>query len=277
MPTFDNHPIYSWDNFLDSVYANPLVQLGVSDGTSEQIFSLSSGRRSRNPTPWKPGNTADVEIILDLGATVSKAANLVWLDRGHNYDGEGITLSHATVGITGPWTDLFTNKVVGTDGKDLDDLGWAFLFEGTETSKQFWRVRFENVGLVDVNVPGLYVGRVEQFSNYWVAPIDETAGRIIRTGVEVSDAGVRSAAVRQRKLHTMEVRLGDTDEVASEFSGKIEPWLDHITVGGLTLLVPDWLNAGKEMRLYQLDSDRVAGPFTVRGRHQGAFFFEEIA
>ena len=35
MPTFDNHPIYSWDNFLDSVYANPLLALGVSDGTAE--------------------------------------------------------------------------------------------------------------------------------------------------------------------------------------------------------------------------------------------------
>ncbi len=276
MPTFDNHPIYSWDNFLDSVYANRLLALGTSDGTSEQIFSLSSGRRDRNVTPWKPGSTADRDIILDLGATVSKAANIVWLDRGHNYTGEGITLSHGT-SITGPWTDLFTNKVVGTDGKDLDDSAWAFLFEGTEVSKQFWRVRFENVGLVDVTVPGLYVGRVEQFSNYWVAPIDETAGKIIRTGVEVSDAGVRSASVRQRKLHTMAIRLGDTDDVANELSTLIEPWIDHIAVGGLTLIVPDWPNAGKEMRLYQFDSDRVAGAFTVRGRHQGEFFFEEIA
>ena len=274
MPTVDNHPLYSHDNFIDTVYANPQAVFGAFEGTLEEVESVSSGRRERNPTPWKPGTGTNRRIEIDLSSGVTKAANLLWIGNGHNYAGETVKLQHATA-LGGPYTDLFS-VVVETGGKTLDDGSWANVFEGTEVSRRFWRVQFDNSGAVDVNIPALWFGRFEQLTEYWPAPIDEFGGNVHRTGVNISDRGVRSAAVAQRLVHRLDIQIADTEVSSSEFTGKIEPWLDTLAFGAPTLVVPDWKNAGERMRLYQLESDRLSAPFTVRGRHKPLINLVEI-
>lgn len=274
MPTVDNHPLYAHDNFIDTVFANEGAVFGTIHGTQEEVESLSSGRRERNPTPWKPGTGTNRRIEVDLGSGVSKAANLLWIGNGHNYGGETVKLQHST-SLGGAYTDLFS-AVVDTDGKTLDDGSWAFVFEGTETSKRYWRVQFDNSGAVDINIPALWFGRFEQLTEYWPAPIDEFGGTVHRTGVNISDRGVRSAAVSSRLIHRLSIQIEDTDATASEFVNLIEPWLDTLALGALTLVVPDWPNAGERTRLYQLESDRLSAPFTVRGRHKPQFELVEI-
>ena len=361
MPTVDNHPLYAHDNFIDTVFANEGSVFGTINGTQEEVESLSSGRRERNPTPWKPGTGTNRYIEVDLGSGITKAANLLWIGNGHNYGSETVNVRHATKtatfnpvatvcavsdgadtrtitvkgqdstgatvsdtivlagaaevcttqtyaffdeatvasdatrtitlreGASGPtigtiaplatsfeiYTQLFT-AVVDTGGKTLDDGAWAFVFEGTELSRRFWLIELANAGAVDVNIPALWLGRFEQLTEYWPAPIDEFGGTVHRTGVNVSDRGVRSAAVASRLVHRLNVQIEDTDATASEFVNKIEPWLDTLALGALTLVVPDWPNAGERMRLYQLESDRLAAPFTVRGRHKPQFELVEI-
>lgn len=272
MPTVDNKPLFMFDNFLDGVYANPGIAFGTIHGTQEEVDSLSAGRRTRNPTPWKPGTTTDRQITVDLG--VSKPANFLWLDRGHNYDGEDIKIRYADA-IGGAYTTLVT-VTVGTDGKDLDDGAWGYVFEGTEVSKQFHRLEFANAGAVDISIPGLWFGQFRQFSSYWEAPVDEKAGFVHKTGVDVSDRGVKSAAVASRLVHTLDVRVGRTDEAASEFTGILEPWQEHLSVGGLTMAVIDWPNNGETLRPYQLQSPAIGAPFRVRGKHEFNLILEEI-
>ena len=274
MPAVDNHPLYAHDNFIDTVFANEGAIFGTIDGTQEEVDSLSSGRRERNPTPWKPGTAINQRIEVDLGSGITKAANLLWIGNGHNYAGETVKLQHADA-LGGPYTDLFS-AVVETGGKTLDDLSWAFVFEGTEVSKRFWRVQFDNAGTIEINIPSLWFGRFEQLTEYWPAPIDEAAGVVHRTGVNISDRGVRSAAVASRLVHRLNIQIEDTDAAASEFVNLIEPWMDTLALGALTLVVPDWPNAGERMRLYQLESDRLGAPFTVRGRHKPQFDLVEV-
>ena len=224
MPTFTDHPIFAFDNFLDSVYANPGIALGSIDGTSEQIFSLASGRRTRNPTPWQPGNTADRKITVDLGT--SKKLNFIWLDRGHNVAGETFRGQHSTT-LGGAYTDLFS-AIVGTDGKDLDDGSWFYLFEGTEQDKQFWRLNLNNAGLVTVNIPGLWFGVATELSSY-LDTVDEEASRIHRPSVQVSDRGVRSSGAASRRIREFDVSIERLQ--ANELTNIMEPLMDHIAYG----------------------------------------------
>ncbi len=270
MPTFTDHPIFAYDNFLDSVYANPSVALGTIDGTSEQIFSLASGRRTRNPTPWQPGSAIDQKITVDIGS--SKQANFVWLDKGHNYAGEGITLQHSTT-LGGAYTDLFTNKIVGTDGKDMDDGSWLFLFEGTLQNKQFWRINFENVSTVTINIPGLWFGVASELSSYFDT-VDELSSRVHRPNVQVSDRGITSSDTAQRRIYEFMVAIERLQ--ANELTNIMEPLMDHLALGGLTLAVIDWPDNGEATRLYQLASDRVGAPFHVRGSEKVGFQLAEV-
>jgi hypothetical protein len=276
MPSFGRKPIISYDNFLDFVYANPNADWNSSDndGTVEQRQSLASGRRSRNPTPWTPGSTADRDISVDLGSGVTKAANCVWLSGGHNYDGEDVTIRYSSDGSA--WSNLQANITVGTDGKDLDDGSWCYLFEGTEVERRYWQLRFENAGTVQVSVPSAWFGRMEELDSYFDAPVDEYGGVVIKTGEMVSDRGVKSAAAASVLVRTLSARITRTDSTTSEFTNVIQPWMEHLSKGGMTLAAVDWPNAGARLGLYKLQSPQVGAGFKVRGYHTIDLLLEEV-
>ncbi len=274
MPTFTNKPIFLWDNFYDLVYANPEGDWDDYHGTLEQVEGLSSGRRNRNPNPWSPGSSADRYIEVDLGSGNSKAANCVFLGRGHNYSGEDVTIQHSNDGSA--WSSLVSNVTVDTDGETLEDGSWCYLFEGSEVSRRYWRVNFENVGSVSIQVPELWLGRMEQLSSYFDAPVDESSGIVWRVGEQTSDRGVKSAAAASSWIKTFNINIGLTDDTASEFANLIEPWLDHLKVGGFCLAALDWPNAGDKLAMYRLQGDTLGAPFRVRGKHTVQFTLEEV-
>jgi hypothetical protein len=174
-------PILLCDNVFDTVQLYPSgVVSASSERTGHEAYRVASYRRERSS--WQVATiAAGHSVQVDLGASLTRAVDSFFLDRGHNLWGKTITIGYSTTGVA-PWTTYrtLTVPVAGTLGGDPTSTVMAVTEEGAcwaifvaSAARRAWQIAVvESLGPV---VPGIILGTRMQLSQFSTV-FDEDAG-----------------------------------------------------------------------------------------------------
>lgn len=162
-------PLLLVDNLLDTVQLYPNAALTASsERTGHEAFRVADYRRER--TSWQTATTAANHYLqVDLGAGMTRSADFLFLDRGHNLWGKTLQIRYGAAGVT-----LFKSLTVpalGTLGGDptvgmsVTEEGACYaLFDAPAAAQQVWRVVV--VESVAPTVTGLLLGARAQLLRF---------------------------------------------------------------------------------------------------------------
>jgi hypothetical protein len=191
-------PLLLYDNVFDTVQQYPTGVVAADDfRTGSEPWRLASYRRERSS--WTPTvAAANHWVKVDLGATVTRDPDSLFLDRGHNLWGKTVSLQWSADGVTA-FTTLrtFVLPAVGTlsgdpttvTGAVTEEGAWWAIFAASGTPRRGWRLL-----VVDNMLPvvtGIIAGVRHQLDGY-SRTFDEDAGE--RTeNTATSQAGYRAS------------------------------------------------------------------------------------
>lgn len=206
MPTT---PLLFYDNVFDTwaLYPSALLD-ALSAAINHEAFRVGDGRRDR--TWWQPTNDAGGApgnwIRVDLGASVTRGVDYLWLDRGHNLWGKTITIEGASNAAFSASlvSQAFTVPAAGTIGGDPTWPAMSVTEEGccysvsvaspALAARRYWRFRVNYVAAFVPIVTGVMLGLKQQLLGY-SRVFDEDAGERTDVG-ETSRAGYMATDYR---------------------------------------------------------------------------------
>ncbi len=190
-------PLLLVDNVLDTIQSYPTGVLTTSaERVGHEGYLVADYRRER--TSWQPASAAAGHYVAcDLGATITRAVDYLFLDRGHNLWGRTIVIGYSTTGVA-PFTTQrsLTVPALGTLGGDPSSTVMAVTEEGAcwaiftpSAVRRAWQVKISD-NMLPV-VTGLMLGSRNQLLGY-SNTFDEDAGERTESS-SVSTAGYRGS------------------------------------------------------------------------------------
>lgn len=152
-------------------FPSHIIDASEEPGGTE-AFRVATGRRTALTNRWRPA-TANAQAWIRVRCDVSRAADMIALDRGHNLAGvAGVQLQTSTTtdfsagvttvaSVTIPATASVNGDLSSADGVTTPEGAWLKSF--ATTSAQNWRLLIPAMG-ADLRpvVVGLYLGRSYQ-------------------------------------------------------------------------------------------------------------------
>lgn len=271
-------PLLLVDNLLDTVQLYPA---GVLTATSERVgheaFRVADYRRERSSYQTTVA-AAGHAVRVDLGASMTRTVDYLFLDRGHNLWGRTLTIGSSATGAA-PFTTVRTLTVpaAGTLGGDPTSTVMAVTEEGAcyalfaeSGAFRAWEVKVVE-SLVPV-ITGLMLGLRSQLVRFSTT-FDEDAGE--RTQVNaMSKAGYRGTDTtyswRVAEIGLSLIGADDYDAkvrlLRKQLFEKNQPWV----------LAMDYGTRPERMWMFQYDGTswafakkRVYREGRIRGREVG--------
>lgn len=270
-------PLLLVDNVYDTVTLYPTGTVTTSnERVGNEGHRVASYRRER--ASWQTSTTAAGHYVqVDLGATVSRDADFIVLDRGHNLWGRTVSVQHSADAIT--WVTLrsFLLPAAGTlagdptttTGAVTEEGAWWALFAQSGAARRYWRVSSPDI--IAPIVTGLLLGLRSQLLGF-SSTFDEDAGE--RTeATSTSTAGYR-ASEKTYSWRTLELGLAYIG--AAEYDATIRTlrgWLFDRNQPAMIFM--DHGTRPERGWLYQYDG-KVWGAAKTRVYRSGRFRFREL-
>lgn len=259
-------PMSLADNLFETVALYPgHIVTASGEVAGHEIWFAFDGLRDL--TSWQtPFRVQDELATVQCG--VARTANTIFLDRGHNYDGETVHVETAPDGAA--WVTRLT-ALVGTDGHATAEGAWWHTF--ADQTDTWWRLRIAAPGAArSLITTGVFLGTRLEFKNYLHRPVDSDRRRMYwqerRTpgGVRVRDQAVRHRVLDDR------VTLYDEPE----YVAGVRKWVTQVADGGVPFWwVLDQTNAPDEAWQFLNMATDVAWPFEQAKGRTGRVVAEE--
>lgn len=188
-------PLFLSENILNTLLFTGHTLTASEEAAGFEVWRIADGRRSE--FDYWTGLTANTQQLITLNCgTQVRAANCLFLDRGHNLAGFSFALDvgfdnvnwQTVVSITLPTvsiTNLLTDRSAGVR---TEEGAWGMLFSSGVTppyTGNYWRLRIPAMGSgLYPKIVGAYLGMAYQPVNPFLDPWDDdqrslTAQRII--------------------------------------------------------------------------------------------------
>lgn len=163
-------PRFLVENFFDPTMFTDATVSANEEATGHEAFRVGTNRRLVSTNHWTPTTAnSSAWLKVDLGSGNARSADMIVLDRGHNLDGETVTLETSSDDTN--WTQVFQVTMPSTEGDNTslsaangvktEEGAWAKSF--TSTSARYWRLTISAMGAgLLPKVVGLYLGESYQ-------------------------------------------------------------------------------------------------------------------
>lgn len=207
-------PRFLAENLFDGTQFRDATVSANEEATGHEAFRV--GTRRRTPLNfWTPTTeNQDAWVKVDLGSGNSEAADMIAIDRGHNLDGETVTLEHSSDDST--WTQAFSvtmpanegdnTSLTATNGVKTEEGAWVFAF--TSATDRYWRLTVSAMGAgLKPEIRGLYLG--ESYAPNFHIALPFGYGDVTAQFSEVQGPNVWAGASRvsTRKERTFRLKL----------------------------------------------------------------------
>lgn len=207
-------PILLVDNQMDRIGQYPAAVLTASSSQPDrEPFRVADYRRE--DTWWEPtsdGGAGGNWIRSNLGVTGKRAADYVFIDRGHNLWGKTVKVELGADGAAWPSTRTLQVPAIGTVGGDpttdimcVTEEGALYSFFGKTAEYQYRQLAIPQVASFVPVVPGLLIGARHEHFGYLRTSDPDKGDRTEPS--ERSQAG-RRAYGRVYHWRTMELSVG---------------------------------------------------------------------
>lgn len=210
------------ENFFNTLMFTGHTVTGQEEATGKEAFRVGDGRRDA-ADHWTP-TTANVDRWVKVDCAIARPANGIFLDRGHNLDGETIVLARSPDDAV--WTTVFTATLptAAASGGDFDAANGIKTDEGAWAKRfasenfRYWRLTVNAMGAgLKPQIVGLWLGTTwepGQFERPLVDENTEIMGN--RTETELGWLGTTQRV--RRRTGQIGLKLDDTTKEAAALS-----------------------------------------------------------
>lgn len=215
----------SLPRFLVDTLFSPEIYPSADVSANEQAdgheaFRVGDERRTPRSF-WTPTTeNADAWLQVDLGSGGDRPADMIAIDRGHNLEGETVTLEHSADGST--WTQVFQATIPTSEGSNaslsaasgvLTEQG-AWIKSFSSATDRYWRLTVSAMGAgLKPEIRGLYLGPSYQPSYLPALPFGFGDRQLDYS--EVKGPNVWAASSRMADRYELTFRL------------KLETWAEY--------------------------------------------------
>ena len=224
------------ENFFNVIQNPTHTVTAEEEATGKEAFRVGDGRREV-ADHWA-ATTANSSTWIKVDCGSAKAANAIFLDRGHNLDGKVATLARSPDNSV--WTTVAAMTLPGTagDGGDFDASNGIKTDEGalakrfTSETFQYWRLTIAAMGAGLVpNIVGLWLGTTWEPGQFTRPLVDESSDVLGKRFETTLGRVGRTQPVRRRR-GTISLKLSNASSEAAAIAAMellaIHPmWLIH--------------------------------------------------
>jgi hypothetical protein len=245
--------------FLVKNYYSDLQYTGHTIAANEEAsdheaWRVADGRRSAQDY-WTP-TTANAAAWNKVDCAVSRAGDMVALDRGHNLGGKTIKLQKSTDDFSGDTVDVFTATIpttvsddtalTATNGALTPEGAWVKAF--TSTSSRYWRLLVNAMGAGEKpQVVGWFLGEMWT-PDYLRMPMPDEDYRLVYGETVIPSTGWRGRTKPvQQRLGEVNARLADAsayqtsaEHIRDRFFAGYPMWIVYDDAAAERTVLADW-------------------------------------